>query len=325
MAHSYKYKPHLVPEHVCAVLSVAQVEDDLAKEAGGASDLLAALAHMQHLRQLDLHQINLQCIVEHQKDMQYAEYEAEHDMEDGMGQWKFRATSDMSFKTQFRSLTASSRLERLAIAYRDLEIRVQPLPRHPCVLKEVMLRPGQRLLHLTELVIDGCDREVIDNVFGDPDAAAHKQRGDPYEHYWCLDSWDVNAIATCCPNLQRLTLNSVIAPHDEGMERSLRKLRRDLQHLQFLGLGGPWITNATVPVLAAMTGLSGLQLCNSPYIRANGIEKLTALRRLRSLDVCGLGSKRAITFCLETGDEVGAQKGPKQWVQTCGLGHACAA
>jgi hypothetical protein len=162
-----------------------------------------------------------------------------------------------------------------------------------------MLRPGQLLPHQTELVIDGFDREVIDDVFGDPDDSVHEQDNDPYEHYWALDSWDVNVKAACCPNLRRLTLNSVIAPHNEGMEASLRRLRRQLQ-LTHLCLGGPWLTNSTAPVLATMTGLRSLALHNSPYLRANGIEKLTALRQLRSLDVCGLGWKRAITFWRQT-------------------------
>lgn len=48
-----------------------------------------------------------------------------------------------------------------------------------------------------------------------------------------------------------------------------------------------------------MTSLTCLELYNAPFLRANGLEQLTQLSRLRALKVEGVGAKRGAAFTLD--------------------------
>jgi hypothetical protein len=67
-----------------------------------------------------------------------------------------------------------------------------------------------------------------------------------------------------------------------------------------LCLGGPWLATASAAALATFTGLHSLELCNAPYLRANGLQQLTALRQLRRLEVLGVGCDRQVSFAIES-------------------------
>lgn len=75
-------------------------------------------------------------------------------------------------------------------------------------------------------------------------------------------------------------------------------LQRHL-NLDSLCLGGPWLTTTSAAALATITSLTHLELYKAPFLRANGLEKLTQLRRLQAFNMEGVGAKRGVAFTLD--------------------------
>lgn len=290
-------------------VSAVQVDGvhGMEEEAAGASDLLAALAQLTSLRSLELYEIDLQAIEVLQRAIRHAEMAGDPEM----GLMNFM---NNNYLDQFSALTASSKLEKLVLAYRDEHVQRVPLPRH--VDLEQIFRPGEQLLHLTELSIDALDLNALADLAEDSDEyddsdsdsdnsgdeMERRRRHDPYSDHWCICCMDFKLIANCCPNLQCLTLNSVLA-HEELQDitvdypRALRKLQRHLD-LKYLCLGGPWLSTASAAAVATMTSLECLELYNAPMLRANALEQLTALRQLEKLEAQGVCCDRQVDFCL---------------------------
>lgn len=277
--------------------------------AAGASELLAALAHLTELQELDLYEIDLQIVdAVAQRRHRIAQQEG--------AAWAPRPSDHL---TQFSSLTASSKLQRLALVLRDEDVETQPLPQGGC-FEAGLFDAGRQLTALTELVLDALDDDVLEGLvqeqvgsqsdeqedFSDWDDEESSEEGgdvcgsrDPYVDFFCVDSFDMTLIAAYCPNLQRLTLNSVVADNDgSGTCEAIRQLRRELKGLTHLCVGGPWLKTTTAAALATLTTLTSLEIKNAPNLRAAGLEKLTALRELRVLEVEGVGYGRELQFSL---------------------------
>jgi hypothetical protein len=200
---------------------------------------------------------------------------------------------------QYAALTASSQLEKLVLVYRE-DIERLPLPRHMAF--SFVFRSGLQLPYLTELVIDALDHEALEELASDDDDELFEGQEDPYCSHSLMDCMDFKDITVYCPNLKRLTLNSVVAAEmDQDIMIDLpraRKLQRRLD-LEHLCLGGPWLTTASAAALATFTGLQHLELCNAPYLRANGLQQLTALQQQR-LEVWGVGWGRQVSFFIKS-------------------------
>lgn len=288
----------VVPPLSLALSTQVNIGPGPQRDAAGASELLAALAHLTRLRCLELYETNLQAI----EDAQQANHAAQLAANPHMGM----LNHNINFHDQFSSLTASSRLENLALVYRDERVRRLPLPRHTDF--DVIFRPGEELVHLAELVIDALDLNAlealadVDSGDDDSDGDFEGQRYDPYIDHGCMCCMDLKNIANCCPNLQHLTLSSVLAcehPQDMTVDYpcALRKLQRHL-NLESLCLGGPWLSTASAAAVASMTTLQRLELYNAPNLRANGLEQLTTLRQLKWLEARGVGCVRQVDLCL---------------------------
>lgn len=289
-----------------------------AAEAAGASELLAAIAQLTQLRQLSLDHINLHAI-----EYQHIRHDyypiTVSDLLSSSGPCKH------AHLQPFSALTASGKLERLELVYRDgaapADTR-QPLPLGSLYY---MFPANRKLQGLTELVLDalGPERDAWEGI-GDPDEE------DDFSEQWdftlsydvdttessaCLTDSDVERIAACCPNLKRLTLSGVLESevYSDDVAKSFRAVQRRLQ-LTHLCLGGPWLTNNTAAVIAGMTTLHSLQLHNAPVLMANGLERLTALRQLRELQLNHVGPNREGNFCFEADSEVSTGS---SWVTCC--------
>jgi hypothetical protein len=171
-----------------------------------------------------------------------------------------------------------------------------------------MFQPGRKLLGLTELVVDvfGPEKDAWGPTWAD-DFQEMLLRGrdmNGLESTACIRARDVLRIAACCPNLKRLTLNGVLEVEYENAVSSSFRAMQGLQQLTHLCLGGPWLTNNTAAVVAGMTNLRSLQLHNAPVLMANGLERLTALQQLRSLQLKHIGPHREGNFCFEADTEV---------------------
>lgn len=273
--------------------------DECEEEAAGASELLAALAQLTQLRRLELFEINLEAVERHARAVHVAQ---------GGAPWTFTTFTHLR---QFSSLTASDQLESLVLTYRDEQPQLQPLPRN-CI--EEMFPPGRQLLQLTELVLDALCPEDLEGFVtyvqegsiwdsdDDEDDWEARERRDPWVNFWSVDPMDLPHIWEACPNLRRLTLNSVLPSEYESGQCICREVRRlsQLRGLTHLCLGGPWILNQTAAALAEVTRLRSLKLVNTPCLRAAGLEKLTALRRLRRLEVSAVGFQRGVDFELQS-------------------------
>jgi hypothetical protein len=131
----------------------------------------------------------------------------------------------------------------------------------------------------------------------DDNTCEARQQRNPWLGFWCVDPMDLDAMRDACPNLQRLTLNSVMPSEYKCLQASITAIRklRSLP-LTHLCVGGPWLVNQTAVALAELTNLRSLKICNTQTLRAAGLEKLTALKRLRHLGFEGVGFQRGVSF-----------------------------
>jgi hypothetical protein len=85
----------------------------------------------------------------------------------------------------------------------------------------------------------------------DDDTCEARQQRDPWLGFWCVDPMDLDAMRDACPNLQRLTLNSVMPSEYKCLQASITAIRklRSLP-LTHLCVGGPWLVNQTAVALA---------------------------------------------------------------------------
>jgi hypothetical protein len=101
----------------------------------------------------------------------------------------------------------------------------------------------------------------------------------------CFGPGDVERLVCCCPALERLWLPGLVQP---GVDVSAL-----LQLTALTGLlvgGDVWNDNVSVSVLAGMTGLRQLELCDAPGLSDQGLLALAALTNLTELRAlhCGL-------------------------------------
>lgn len=138
--------------------------------------------------------------------------------------------------------------------YNDEDVAITPLPRFGA---RRVLHEGLHLPHLTELVIDGLSLDAMQEL---ADEAAHRHLlfntdvcagsehesesdnsdgvEDPYQDHWCVDVDVFKTIRKACPNLRRLTLNSVLAI--EGQEAIDCEVPRALHKLKVRGCMAGW-------------------------------------------------------------------------------------
>jgi hypothetical protein len=292
-----------------------------AAEAAGATELLSAIAQLTQLRELSLDQINLHAIEQEQIRHTYYPITVS-DLISSSGPCN-------THLEPFSALTASTKLERLELVFRDINqapaSKPQPLPLGSF---QFMFPLNRKLQGLTELVLDAfgpeCDAwEGVGNYDEGDLERDFSERWDwdlsdeldTTESSACVKDDDVESIAACCPNLKRLTLNGVVesVEYSDSVARSFRALQRRLQ-LTHLCLGGPWLTNNTAAVIAGMTSLRSLQLHNAPQLASNGLQALTALRQLRELQLDYVGCGRECNCCFETKAEVSTGS---SWVIHC--------
>jgi hypothetical protein len=300
------------------LLFQVQVTSQHSIAAAGASELLSAIAQLTKLRQLSLDQINLHAMEDNTRRHHVYPITV-GDLLNSSGPCSPTHLQPLS------ALTASDQLERLKLVYNDFcaapADKPQPLPLGSV---QYMLPPGRKLLALTELVLEayGPGLDAWEGVGGDEEDDFSEQWDftlsddiDTTESSACLAAHDVEAIAACCPNLKRLTLNGVLDsdPYSDDVARSFRAVQRRLQPTH-LCLGGPWLTNNTAAVLARMTSLHSLQLHNAPQLAANGLKRLTALQQLRKLRLDFVGHGRDVNFCFEADAEVSTGS---SWVACC--------
>jgi hypothetical protein len=143
----------------------------------------------------------------------------------------------------FSALTASSHLKHLAIG-QEVEL---PLPRGAV---QHMFPPGRQMQFMQHLSIEA--------LYGDPE---------PDE--WCLDSADISCVASACPQLQELNINTCFQP---GADVSaLLQLPSSCTSLK---VGGAGFTDEAVPVLLQLTQLKHLGWSLSKSFTDEGLEEL---------------------------------------------------
>jgi hypothetical protein len=138
----------------------------------------------------------------------------------------------------------------------------------------------------------------------------------------CFGPGDVERLVCCCPGLERLWMPGLV---QAGVDVS--PLLR-LTALTGLFVGGEvWCDDVAVSVLAGMTGLQELQLCDAPGFTDNGLLALSALTGLTKLGVlsCQLSTALPTFFNgRETTDEDEVEGCFLLWKQVCGLSkHVC--
>jgi hypothetical protein len=101
---------------------------------------------------------------------------------------------------------------------------------------------------------------------------------------WCVDGHDINRIADCCPNLEQITLHSVVTLDlDRGC---LSKLPSSLHTLS---LEGAAFDKGAAQSVAKLIGLRCLHWCDN-LIKDKELQELTALTRLTELHVARCGA-----------------------------------
>jgi hypothetical protein len=264
----------------------ASIPSPFSVAAAGAVEFLATVAQLTQLRQLCLDQINLHAIEDHH--LAITTYARPHP-----GVVIFINTRDQYTRLQpFSALTASDHLERLVLVYRDddtePETKTQPVPMESFGFM-FPYDSSRQLLGLTELVLDayGPDRDPLEPFHADGDRSFYNE--DLSESGGCLFDVDLQRLASCCPNLKRLTLNGVVHVDwqldiytDEDFAFHVRVMQRRLP-LTHLCPGGPWLIDDIAAVIACMTSLHSLQLHNAPLLTARGLERITALQQLQEL------------------------------------------
>jgi len=96
-------------------------------------------------------------------------------------------------------------------------------------------------------------------------------------HY--VTAADLNSISAACPVLERLNVTNALQP---GEERGLLMLPARCTHLS---IGGNATEDSSVSVVTQLTQLCSLTWQNSLDLTDLGLEQLTALRALTSLDI----------------------------------------
>lgn len=171
---------------------------------------------------------------------------------------------------QFSALVASSQLQSLrlwcCVGPAGDQGPCGPVPRGAL---QHMFPAGRQLQHLTELVISNNTGSAIP-----PPAAVHVVNAD-----------DLVSVATCCPHLQRLELDSTLQPSTEAIP-CLVQLQQQVQ-LRALVLGGTVVSNDAAPFLAQMSSLTYIKLAAAPAFTDVGLQQLTALQQLVHLEVHG--------------------------------------
>jgi hypothetical protein len=132
----------------------------------------------------------------------------------------------------------------------------------------------------------------------------------------CVGPGGVGRLVCCCPGLERLWMPGMV---QTGVDVSLLLRLTALTGL-FVG-GEVWDDDVAVSVLAGMSGLQELQLCDAPDFTDQGLLALAALTSLTKLGVLSCGISQALPTFLhgrETTDEDEEEGGFLLWNQVGG-------
>jgi hypothetical protein len=185
-----------------------------------------------------------------------------------------------------------------------------------------LLSPGQQLPQLKVLELGPCEYPSFERSehFLNFAGAAHGGVKTPVA---CFGPGDVERLVCCCPGLERLWMPGLV---QAGVDVSALLRLTALTGL-FVG-GEVWDDNVAVSVLAGMSGLQELQLCDAPDFTDQGLLALVDLTRLTKLGVLSCALSEALPTFLdgrETTDEDEEEGGFLLWKQVGGLVAAFAA
>lgn len=172
---------------------------------------------------------------------------------------------------QWSAVTVSTQLTRL-----DLEsLGKQPLPQ---LAPAYLFPPGRTLPHLQTLRLSP---ECADDQEG-----------------WCLDGDDLRLIMSACPALKVLHIASVV--REDADVSALMQLPHCCTSLR---IGGDAFTDATVGLIAQLTSLRELCWLDSWGFSDVGLQQLSMLQSLTSLELSGCAGISSHVWVAATGED----------------------